>query len=706
MTSKISFFKQLKAEIKNRGWLIALAAFLCAVVFPVNYQLQIDHIANAVYTDISSAEIAGMMQLDKISVTLDIFGAGNNLTMIMTVIGAAFCAAAFFSYLHSREKTDFYHSLAVRRETHFAVRYTGGLLTALIPYIICVLIGFFGIGSIAGTVNAETAANTFGAVGFFCMSFSAVYTLCVLAMLITGRLLIGIGGMVFFAAYAPVCIQLAQYMMSRFFKTYYVPAGTENIAVYFSPVTLMTRIGYDIENGSDISPLMWIILAAFIVGGIALCIFVYRKRPSETAENALVHTSLESIFKVAICIPGAIALASVVEFFTGYDSNIWFIVSALLSAFLINGVIEFIYHFDLRNIIRHKVSGVIALGGTAFILALLISDPFGFDSWQPDIGDVKSMSLYSYSMTEPLSEYYTSNESEDFYMNQELENFSPIYELVREAIDKQDESYSYNTVTEPFNVCYTLKDGSKHYRYYTVQEADLETMINELSLSGEFREKYYPSAWPEVIKADSVEVTDWKNFGMESQKLSLSPDEITMLKDLYREETNALSFYDIAKSQPVLNLTFTKDRDNSEDYWQFGNSEVSCFIYPQCEKTIQFLNEHGMTQKPVVASDVASLILDVPEKPSQTADIGSENSEAITAEDVSYSIYNSYQFFTESEIKQVLSSIERCRFYISEDGYEPCHIMMTLKDGYYIDAYCIITDAETITPLFSDNIRN
>ena len=86
---------------------LLLTAFLCAVVFPVNYQLQLDRIANAVYTDISPAEIAGMKYIDKINATADVFGAGNNLTMIMAVIGAFVCAAAFFSPTALCKKTEY-----------------------------------------------------------------------------------------------------------------------------------------------------------------------------------------------------------------------------------------------------------------------------------------------------------------------------------------------------------------------------------------------------------------------------------------------------------------------------------------------------------------------------------------------------------------------------------------------------------------------
>ncbi|HIV17243.1 MAG TPA: hypothetical protein IAB17_04550 [Candidatus Alectryocaccobium stercorigallinarum] len=701
MTSKISFFKLLKAEMKNQGWLIALASFLCAVLFPVNYQLQLDRIANSVYTDISPAEAAELISMDKQNATLDILGAGNDLTMILTVIAAAVCAAAFFSYLHSREKTDFYHSLAIRRETHFAVRYLGGLFTALIPYIACILIAFFGIGTAAGTVNAETTTAVLSAAGFFCLSFCAIYTLCVLAMLITGRLLIALGGMIFFCAYGPICVQLVQNMMNRFFDTYYVPYWHSDIGTYFSPVSLMTYIGKGLRYSESSPVSIWAALVAFIIGGLLLCVFVYKKRPSEAAENALIHTKLESIFKVAVCIPGAIALASVAEFFTGYDSDMWFIVSALLSAFLINGVIEFVYNFDLRNIIRHKISGGIAIGGTALALVLLIFDPLGYDRWQPDIDDVQSMSIYSYSMTEPLSEYYTSYGNEVFFLDRELKDFAPVYELVHETIN-DPETVSSESRTDTLNVCYTLKDGSKHYRYYTVSEAALKATLEELSLSDEFREKYYPSAWPEVKESDGVSVTDWKNFSIKQQVLDLSGSELDELKQLYADETNKVSFSDMEKSQPVACLTFLTESVSESQYWQNPGTEVSCFIYPQHEKTLQFLKAHGMTETPLDAAEIASLSLQIPEEPVHTSIID-PSEQSLSQEAAGYTSYSEYLFSSEADINQVLSCIERCRYYIDDEGCEPNYIYIVFKDGDVIDAYCAITDMDALAPLLNNN---
>lgn len=61
------------------------------------------------------------------------------LLLWMIPIAAAVGGLAEFSFLHSRRKTDFYHSLPVKREILFAVSYVGGILYVAVPYVIGLL---------------------------------------------------------------------------------------------------------------------------------------------------------------------------------------------------------------------------------------------------------------------------------------------------------------------------------------------------------------------------------------------------------------------------------------------------------------------------------------------------------------------------------------------------------------------------------------
>ena len=61
---------------------------------------------------------------------------GNNYYALAVVLMAAICALTGFSYIYSRPKLDFYHSLPISRSRLFAVDYATGALCALVPYLV------------------------------------------------------------------------------------------------------------------------------------------------------------------------------------------------------------------------------------------------------------------------------------------------------------------------------------------------------------------------------------------------------------------------------------------------------------------------------------------------------------------------------------------------------------------------------------------
>ena len=81
---------------------------------------------------------------------------GNSLRSFSAVIAvlAILTALTGFSYIHSRERLDFFHSLPVKRTTWFTTTYLSGLIIFLVPYMICCILTL-----IAGAVNKVMTAQ-------------------------------------------------------------------------------------------------------------------------------------------------------------------------------------------------------------------------------------------------------------------------------------------------------------------------------------------------------------------------------------------------------------------------------------------------------------------------------------------------------------------------------------------------------------------
>lgn len=57
------------------------------------------------------------------------------ITLLLVLMVTASAIAAF-QYLHSKQKVDLYHSLAISRSKQFVCRFVSGLLNVLIPFVI------------------------------------------------------------------------------------------------------------------------------------------------------------------------------------------------------------------------------------------------------------------------------------------------------------------------------------------------------------------------------------------------------------------------------------------------------------------------------------------------------------------------------------------------------------------------------------------
>ena len=206
MTSRNYLLKSLKGNIRRNFWLMILffLAFLAAM--PVSTLTALD----------GARHIYGISQVYLRNTFINCIG--NSLILVMVAVCGALAALAVFFYLYSQEKTDFYHSLPLKREELFTVQFLSGFLMFLIPYIINVLFTL-AVGFFYGGVD-QTALGIIGAHSLLdVIYFLAIYGAAVLAILLTGNLFMGILGFMALMFYGPVLNMTFIQMNGRFFET-------------------------------------------------------------------------------------------------------------------------------------------------------------------------------------------------------------------------------------------------------------------------------------------------------------------------------------------------------------------------------------------------------------------------------------------------------------------------------------------------------
>ena len=141
MTSKGLFFKYMRENTKQRLWSVALTALLCFFLFPVltaletSILLRPDNLSKELSVEAALAEA----KLKLTNEMLHMYSIQNAMLVFILIVTAVVLSASGFSYLHSKKKTDFFHSLPISREMLYTVTCLDGILYLAVPYLVFLL---------------------------------------------------------------------------------------------------------------------------------------------------------------------------------------------------------------------------------------------------------------------------------------------------------------------------------------------------------------------------------------------------------------------------------------------------------------------------------------------------------------------------------------------------------------------------------------
>lgn len=684
MTSKISFSKLLKEDIRHRGWLAALSCILLlsgqTVYTLLSLENQLSGYSSQNYTMIQSI-FPGMLN-----------GSHTWLLAGLLFLLAVLCAATGFSYLHTPEKVDFYHSLPLKRMQWFRVSYTGGLLIFLVPYLVssfCTLLA----GSVKGIMNSEVLFYSCIAVLGGILAFLVIYHTTIFAMMLTGKIVTGILAALVLSYYGTMICKLLSGLTRCFFDTYYynsVPftsilSGYASPSVLFfnllnttaandlseetaqSGVYLFVRL-FSTESISGNLLLLLVLILAFLAVSGVLSVLLYQKRRSEAAGNALAFPKTAPLIKVLIAVPTSLYIG----LFTNYlfsSSRKWVILVSIVSVFLLCGIIEFIYHMDLRRLLAGKYSSLAAICGVIAILCILHFDLVGYDSWLPEEQSLESMSFYTDSISGYFS--YPTDSGYSSYMDLleedacQVADFAPLYGLAQEGIANteagitadtvyaEDSSYDYINISLRFNE----KRGKTSYRSYAVRRDHMLEALSALCQDEDYRKALFPVFYLDYDNIIGIQLNDIYD---QPASLELTREQQDALLDAYKKDVLAVDSADLQAESPLgelfvevpdTNLMSTESYQYKEDLYTWTITQF--YLYESYENTLRLLDEYGYSLRTEINPDDVSSMIRI-----ETLSEGDVDQNGNVISD--YLTSNEYPVTDPDEIKEILSQI---RYY-------------------------------------------
>ena len=393
--------------------------------------------------------------------------------------------------------------------------------------------------------------------------FLLFYNLAVLGVLLTGNLFTGVLAYGAFLIYGILLDSATKLTKLNFFTTCidYTRKGAlfDGSFSILSPLYAMNEI----LSGNKVA--MKNVGIVFIVSLIivVICILVYKIRPTESYHKAIAFRKLQPVIKVAVVLPLSAMVGILASEIVGRDF-IWYVGGILVSALLLSAAIEFLYHLDIKECIRPKISTGVILVVLAGMIVVLKLDFIGFDTYLPKESKLKTMSIY----IDELNGYYeypgeyaiSSGNSGSFLDLAKIEEFDDVYQLAKKGVELQKErddvgSYTTESGMLSFSVRYELKNGKVVYRGYSVEknEENLK-LVAKIYDNWEFKQKSLPVEYVDENKITSLEVADIQSC----YDSGLSKEEVNNLFKTCKNEWESAT-YEQLKDSKVLGFNIIMD---------------------------------------------------------------------------------------------------------------------------------------------------
>ena len=654
MMSKNSFLASLKENNKRRIWLWLVSSLLWFFFYPVGMALMMSRKKNHNLID----GLTGAAAKNRLLMEAGNWLSANGLVAFLVSLMAVICAIQGFSYLYSRKKVDLYHSVPVKKSRRFAVIYLNGILIYLIPNIIGMGLAIL-VASINGAMNGNIFRSALVAVGLNLLLCLGTYGLAVLAVMLTGNLIIKFFAVCVLLGYEAVIRFGYILFQSEFYDYFYY--NYLNLNVISSPLGQYIRIlekmelalscigmtaGYASSLGNGF------LLAVIFLGMAYLC---YYLRPSEAAGKTMAFACTKSIIKFLITVPFTLMVTFMVKNIVGdgNSSATPVIFTMLVVAVLANCIMEVIYEADIRAALRKKYQILISGACVAVIYCIFCFDLTGFDAWVPEAEELEDAVVIC--LDHRYRNFYDENlnyvDAEEIYMSKPgVKDLEAVCELSKRKCSELDDCIW-------LTMAYRMKNGKTIWREFPVSGEETE-WLNRIIGSDEYKAATYQltdEAVYEGIKARKIEeITYDTGFRVEN----LPVESLDELREAYKKDLEQVDYstYREEFACGMVNIIVLTEGRSKRAWFEYT-------VYPSYENTIALLKEKGVySEEYLNVEEVASITVtnyhhDLQEKAYEAAMEGGNSEEEILLQMGSVDMEVHKTFTGEEQIRELAAAL-------------------------------------------------
>lgn len=555
--SSFSNFVTLQKNIfKRRKWLTVLA-FVTFILFDAGFL---------------SLYLAGRTRSSAIDAAKTMLGA-QKINTVIVLVGSVLLAIEGFHWLSNRQKIDFYESQPISRNAHFLGVIINSAVILVTSYLTGIVLGLIVAASYKACTGAvvKTAFTGFGSNLILSLATFAVSTL---AVMLTGTLAVSVIAAVVLLAFEPAfdacvntCLMMLPTYNGRNFTTHCI----------FSPVETVYR------------PAWYAIPHNLLCAAIALvaAYLFYRYRKNEDAGKTVPLKAVRAITKSALIFLAAIVTGSFFEQSAGMAGGI---ISMIISALVVGGVMEAIYNADIRKVF--KGLGFTAIGGVCAIVLMVFCryDVVGYSRWIPDKAEVKSAYIV-------VNTY--DNEIEDTtyaasYMKlTDIDTVNHLLEIGEETTRNTPVEDGRPDNTFGMKIYYRMKNGKTKSRKVYIP-ATARELMNKVMSSEEFKKGFFRLYHDEDIvkglKRASASIA-YDNADADDTRLyANSTDIYQSLKEAYLKDLEHYDFDAAGFKMEIGQIVLYAPSEKGEVY----DAMIYLPVYASFSNTIQILKDNHM----------------------------------------------------------------------------------------------------------------
>lgn len=607
MTSKTSFFKFLREDVRHRIWVPALACvvFLLGLIF-----------STLTVQDLSFQAANGMdsyLAARLVNQITCMYDHKNFLLTIVAVTGAIICGMQGFSYLTSKCQLDFYHSLPLKREKFFLIRWCNGVLFYAVPAFVfsvlsCIMLAAFGFFSAPVLFSVVT--------GFLhnLLIFLLVYHSAILACMVTGNILVSLGLLGIMCIYTFTITKLVPTFMSVYYDTYAnFSSGLAEYLNYLAPGWLIVNL----FNAPTVG--LYVFTIIFVAALLAVSVLVYRIRSSEAAGKAIAFSRLRSVLRILIVIPVALYIGLAFGQLAPGFSAFWSIFGLLVFLVLTHAILEVIFDFDIHSAFHHRKEMLACAVFCVAFTSVFLTDVLKLDEQIPSQHSVKAVYMdlpidndMSYSALKSANYVALTSYREEhaFLAGDDLDK---AYDLLayRSAIaqpqaeevtdDRGEESY-HNVLN--LNVRFVKNNGQSEYRHFQFVLEDAEAALGAVYNTDTYKQGHYQildSACEDAFTGMTVtDAADSMMIRSTTHTNLFTAKETSEFIDVLQKDVSAFTYEQLTSEIPIARVDFSNEKTGAN---------MQYYIYPSYTESIAWMKGKGIDFDSWQKRDVVSLYI-------------------------------------------------------------------------------------------------